>query len=123
MYAPSLQEFKEVVVADGSYGIDMLQVFKGGSPLVVSRPDDPAEVGRAMANSCRSVAGVLVDAHVGDRLGEELFLRVERRAEARAKELLEQLQFYHIVASLTFAQHGEKKMKRMKKEISQSVNE
>ncbi|OWM85857.1 hypothetical protein CDL15_Pgr012107 [Punica granatum] len=103
VYAPSLQEFKEVVEANGSFTIDRLQVVKGGSPLVVSHPDDPAEVGRAMANSCKSVAGVLVDAHIGDRLSQELFLRVERRAESRANELLEQLEFFHIVASLSLA--------------------
>lgn len=103
MYAPSLQDFKEVVEADGSFAIDKLEVFKGGSPLVVSEPDDAAEVGRALATSCRSVAGVLVDAHIGDRLSEKLFLQVERRATSQAKELLEQLQFFHIVASLSFA--------------------
>ncbi|XVF33936.1 hypothetical protein REPUB_Repub18cG0014000 [Reevesia pubescens] len=103
VYAPSLQDFKEVVEADGSFTINKLEVFKGGSPLVVSRPDDATEVGRALANSCRSVSGVLVDAHIGDKLSEELFLRVERRATSHAKELLEQLQFFHIVASLSFA--------------------
>ena len=103
MYAPSLQDFKDVVEADGSFFINKLDVFKGGSPLVVNCPDDPAEVSRALANSCRSVSGVLVDAHIGDRLSEELFLRVERRARSRAKELLEKLQFFHIVASLSFA--------------------
>jgi len=103
VYAPSLQDFKEVVEADGSFAINKLEVFKGGSPLVVNQPDDAAEVGRALANSCRSVSGVLVDAHIGDRLSEELFLRVEHRATSHAKELLEQLQFFHIVASLSFA--------------------
>ncbi|OMO83618.1 SAM dependent carboxyl methyltransferase [Corchorus capsularis] len=103
VYAPSLQDFKEVVEADGSFAINKLEVFKGGSPLVVSRPDDATEVGRALANSCRSVAGVLVDAHIGDKLSEELFLRVERRGTSHAKELLEQLQFFHIVASLSLA--------------------
>ncbi|KAI6687577.1 hypothetical protein NL676_024405 [Syzygium grande] len=103
VYAPSLQDFKEVVEADGSFVIDKLEVFKGGSPLVVSEPDDADEVGRALATSCRSVAGVLVDAHIGDRLSEKLFLQVERRATSQAKELLEQLQFFHIVASLSFA--------------------
>ncbi|XP_040988640.1 indole-3-acetate O-methyltransferase 1-like [Juglans microcarpa x Juglans regia] len=103
VYAPSLQDFREVVEADGSFAINKLEVFKGGSPLVVSRPDDAVEVGRALANSCRSVSGVLVDAHIGDRLSEELFLRVERRAASHAKDLLEQLQFFHIVASLSFA--------------------
>ncbi|XP_062170723.1 indole-3-acetate O-methyltransferase 1 [Alnus glutinosa] len=102
VYAPSLQDFKEVVEADGSFAINKLEVFKGGSPLVVNQPDDEAEVGRALANSCRSVSGVLVDAHIGDRLSEELFLRVERRATSHAKEMLEQLQFFHIVASLSF---------------------
>lgn len=102
VYAPSLQDFKEVVEANGSFTIDKLEVFKGGSPLVVNHPDNEAEVSRAMANSCRSVAGVLVDAHIGDGLSEELFLRVEHRAKSHAKELLEKLQFFHIVASLSF---------------------
>ncbi|XP_038691687.1 indole-3-acetate O-methyltransferase 1-like [Tripterygium wilfordii] len=101
LYAPSLQEFKEIIEADGSFTVNKLEVFKGGSPLVVNQPDNAAEVGRALANSCRTVAGVLVDAHIGDRLSDELFLRVERRATSRSKELLEQLQFFHIVASLS----------------------
>ncbi|KAM7498935.1 hypothetical protein LguiA_023349 [Lonicera macranthoides] len=103
VYAPSLQDFKEVVEADGSFTINKLEVFKGGSPLVVNEPDDETEVGRALATSCRSVSGVLVDAHIGEWLSEKLFLRVERRATNHAKELLEQLQFFHIVASLSFA--------------------
>ncbi|XP_028754201.1 indole-3-acetate O-methyltransferase 1-like [Neltuma alba] len=102
IYAPSLQDFKEVVEEDGSFAINKLEVFKGGSPLVVNQPDDATEVGRALANSCRSVSGVLVDAHIGDKLSEKLYLRVEQRATAHAKELLEQLQFFHIVASLSF---------------------
>ena len=69
---------------------------------MVNEPDDVVEVGRALANSCRSVAGVLVDAHIGDQLSEELFNRVAKRATSHAKELLEQLQFFHIVASLSF---------------------
>lgn len=103
VYAPSLQDFKEIVEADGSFSINKLEVFKGGSPLVVNQPDDAAEVGRALANSCRSVSGVLVDAHIGDRLSEELFSRVERRATNHAKDILEKLQFFHIVASLSLA--------------------
>ncbi|KAF7831336.1 indole-3-acetate O-methyltransferase 1-like [Senna tora] len=103
VYAPSLQDFKEVVEADGSFAINKLEVFKGGSPLVVNQPDDAAEIGRALANSCRSVSGVLVDAHIGDKLGDKLFLTVEQRATVHAKELLEQLQFFHIVASLSLA--------------------
>ncbi|KAK2387134.1 indole-3-acetate O-methyltransferase [Trifolium repens] len=104
IYAPSLQDFKEVVEADGSFSINKLEVFKAGSPLVVNQPDDASEVGRALANNCRSVSGVLVDAHIGDKLSEELFLRVEKRATNHGKELLEKLQFFHIVASLSFAQ-------------------
>lgn len=103
MYAPSLEDFKEVVEADGSFVVNKLEVFRGGSPLVVSQPNDAAEVGRALATSCRSVSGVLVDAHIGDRLSDELFCRVAVRATSQAKELLDQLQFFHIVASLTLA--------------------
>ncbi|KAI3466460.1 hypothetical protein Pfo_023123 [Paulownia fortunei] len=101
VYAPSLEDFKEVVEADGSFIINKLQVFRGGSPLVVNHPDDAAEIGRALANSCRSVSGVLVDAHIGDQLSDELFSRVASRAMGQARELLEQLQFFHIVASLS----------------------
>ncbi|KAJ4826015.1 Indole-3-acetate O-methyltransferase 1 [Turnera subulata] len=103
VYASSLQDFKEVVEADGSFVINKLQVFKGGSPLVVNHPEDAAEISQSLANTCRSVAGVLVDAHIGDRLSHELFLRLERRAISHAKELLEKLQFFHIVASLSLA--------------------
>ncbi|XP_034212892.1 indole-3-acetate O-methyltransferase 1-like [Prunus dulcis] len=89
VYASSLQDFKEVVEVDGSFTINKLEIFKGGSPFVVNQPDDAAEVGRALANSCRSVSGVLVDAHIGDHLGNELFSRVEKRGTSQAKELLE----------------------------------
>ncbi|KAG8362927.1 hypothetical protein BUALT_Bualt18G0070600 [Buddleja alternifolia] len=103
VYAPSLEDFKEVVEADGSFAINKLQIVRGGSPLVVNHPDDAAEIGRALAVSCRSVSGVLVDAHIGDELSDELFSRVASRAMSRAEELLEQLQFFHIVASLSLA--------------------
>ena len=101
MYAPSLQDFKEVVEANGSFAINKLEVFRGGSPLVVSHPEDETEIGQAFANSCRSVCGVLVDAHIGNRLSAELFQKAQSRATSHAKELLKQLQFYHIVASLS----------------------
>ncbi|KAL8205706.1 hypothetical protein R6Q57_009257 [Mikania cordata] len=101
VYAPSLQDFKEVVEANGSFSINKLEVFRGGSPLVVNQPDDAAEVGMALANSCRSVSGVLVDAHIGDKLGHELFLRMANRATNKAEEILEKIQFFHIVASLS----------------------
>lgn len=101
LYAPSVEEFKEVVEAEGSFTINKLELFKGGSPIVVSQPDDRAEVGKALANSCRTVCGVLVDAHIGDRLGNELFSIMASRAASQAEELLEQLQFFHIIASLS----------------------
>ncbi|KAF0890980.1 hypothetical protein E2562_005089 [Oryza meyeriana var. granulata] len=103
VYAPSLQEFRDVVRADGSFVIDRLELVRGGSPLVVDRPDDAAEVGRAMANSCKAVAGVLVDAHIGERHGAELFERLERRAARHARELVEKMHFFHVVCSLSLA--------------------
>ncbi|KAK6154453.1 hypothetical protein DH2020_008701 [Rehmannia glutinosa] len=103
VYAPSLEEFKEVVEADGSFIINKLQVIRGGSPLVVNHPDDAAEIGGALANTCRSVTGVLVDAHIGNRLSDEIFSRVASRAMSQAKDLLEQLQFFHVVAILSLA--------------------
>lgn len=101
MYAPSLEDFKKVVESEGTFKINNIQVFRGGSPLVLNHPDDAAEVGRGLANVCRSVVGVLVDAHIGDHLSEELFSRVEKRATNHAKEIVEHLQFFHIVASLS----------------------
>ncbi|KAL5729929.1 indole-3-acetate O-methyltransferase [Ranunculus cassubicifolius] len=103
VYASSIQDFKEVVEADGSFVINKLELFHGGSPLVVDKPDNAAEVGKALVNSCRSVCGVLVDAHIGEQLSNELFARVEVRAAKHAKELLEELQFFHVVASLSLA--------------------
>uniref|UniRef100_A0A804HTE0 Indole-3-acetate O-methyltransferase 1 n=1 Tax=Musa acuminata subsp. malaccensis TaxID=214687 RepID=A0A804HTE0_MUSAM len=101
VYAACLREFEEVVKAEGSLSINKLQVVNGGSPLVVDHPEDASEVGRALANSCRSVAGVLVEAHIGERLSEELFGRLELRAARHARELMAQMQFFHIVASLS----------------------
>ncbi|BAF16089.1 indole-3-acetate O-methyltransferase 1 [Oryza sativa Japonica Group] len=103
VYAPSLQEFRDVVRADGAFAIDRLELVRGGSPLVVDRPDDAAEVGRAMANSCKAVAGVLVDAHIGERRGAQLFERLERRAARHARELVEKMHFFHVVCSLSLA--------------------
>ncbi|URD74963.1 SAM dependent carboxyl methyltransferase [Musa troglodytarum] len=101
VYAAFLREFEDVVKAEGSLSINKLQVVKGASPLVVDHPEDASEVGRALANSCRSVAGVLVEAHIGERLSEELFGRLELRAARHARELMERMQFFHIVASLS----------------------
>ncbi|KAL3636988.1 Indole-3-acetate O-methyltransferase 1 [Castilleja foliolosa] len=101
VYAASLDEFKEIVETEGSFVINKLEVFRGGSPLVVDHPDDAAEIGQALATTCRSVSGVLVDAHIGDHLSDVLFSRVASRGTRNANELKEKLQFSHIVASLS----------------------
>ncbi|KAL8462434.1 hypothetical protein ACS0TY_033452 [Phlomoides rotata] len=100
VYAPSVEDFKEVVERDGSFVIKKLEVFRGG-PLEVNHPDDAAEMGRALANSCRSVCSVLVDAHIGARLCNELFSRVAIRAINEAKKCRDHPQFDHVVASLS----------------------
>ncbi|KAF6159193.1 hypothetical protein GIB67_032810 [Kingdonia uniflora] len=51
--------------------------------------------------SCRIVCGVLVG--IEDQLSDELLAQLEIRGTNNAKELLEQLQFFHIVASLSLA--------------------
>ncbi|KAL6283714.1 hypothetical protein ACE6H2_014643 [Prunus campanulata] len=103
VYSSSLQDFREVVEADGSFTINKLEIFKGGNSIVVNQPDDAAEVGRAFANTCRSAVGVLIDAHIGEHLGNELFSRVEQRSLRHAKELLEHIQMFYIVASISLA--------------------
>ncbi|KAH6764403.1 IAA carboxylmethyltransferase 1 [Perilla frutescens var. hirtella] len=103
VYAASVEELKEVVECDGSFTINKLQLIKGGSPLVVNHHHDAAEIGRALATTCRTVTGNLVDQHIGHELSHELFSRVATRAMAQAKDLLHHLQFYHILASLSLA--------------------
>ncbi|XP_025825849.1 indole-3-acetate O-methyltransferase 1-like isoform X1 [Panicum hallii] len=102
VYAPTLEEFREVVNADGSFQINRLEMVTG-SPPVVDHPDDPAAVGLTVANNERSLLGPLVDAHVGTALGGELFGRLRRRAEERAQELMEEMRFPHVVCSLSLA--------------------
>ncbi|TVU16471.1 hypothetical protein EJB05_40039 [Eragrostis curvula] len=101
VYAPTLEEFRDVVDADGSFRINRLELVVG-SPPVVDRADDPGAVGRAVANNERSLLGALVDAHVGNKaLGDELFRRLQRRAEERARELMDEMRFPHVVCSLS----------------------
>ena len=102
VYAPTLEEFREAVDADGSFRITRLELVTGPPPAV-DRPDDPAAVGRTMAKNVRSVLGVLVDAHVGAALGGELFDRLRRRAEGRAQEMMKKMRFPHVVCSLSLA--------------------
>ncbi|KAK3143438.1 hypothetical protein QOZ80_4AG0300310 [Eleusine coracana subsp. coracana] len=102
LYAPTLDEFREVVEADGAFEINRLEMVMG-SPPVVDRPDDPADVGRTVAKNVRSFIGKLVDAHVGKAVADELFARLRRRAEERAPELMEEMRLPHVVCSLSLA--------------------
>ncbi|GJN01411.1 hypothetical protein PR202_ga18677 [Eleusine coracana subsp. coracana] len=101
VYAPTLEEFREVVDADGSFRINRLELVMG-SPPVVEHADDPVAVSRAVASNERSILGALVDAHVGKAFCDELFHRLQRRAEQRAHELMAQMRFPHVVSSLSF---------------------
>lgn len=74
---------------DGSFQINRLE-------LVMGSPDDAGVVGRTVANNDRSLLGVLVDAHVGKLLCDELFLRLQRWAEERAQE---DMRFPHVVCA------------------------
>ncbi|GJN26118.1 hypothetical protein PR202_gb14021 [Eleusine coracana subsp. coracana] len=101
VYAPTLEEFREVVDTDGSFRINRLELVMG-SPPVVDHANDPVAVGRAVANNERSILGALVDAHVGKALGDDLFHRLQRQAEERAHELMAEMRFPHVVCSLSF---------------------
>ncbi|KAG2569571.1 hypothetical protein PVAP13_7NG429500 [Panicum virgatum] len=102
LYAPTLDEVREAVEAAGAFRINRLEMLTG-SPPVVDRPDDPGAVGRTVANNVRSVVGALVDAHVGKALADELFGRLQRRAEGRAGELMAEMRLPHVVCSLSLA--------------------
>ncbi|CAL5014309.1 unnamed protein product [Urochloa decumbens] len=102
VFAPSLEEFREVVDADGSFRINRLELVLG-SPPAVDRPDDAGAVGRTVANNEWSLLGALVEAHIGKALGDQLFGRLRRRAEERAQELMEEMRFPHVVCSLSLA--------------------
>ncbi|EEE61864.1 hypothetical protein OsJ_16540 [Oryza sativa Japonica Group] len=99
VYAATLEEFGEAVGADGLFEINRLELVIT-SPLAV---DDPIRDRRAVANYVRSLLGPLVDAHVGRAVADEIFVRMQRRAEARAEELVDEMRFPHIVCSLSLA--------------------
>ncbi|KAL8462437.1 hypothetical protein ACS0TY_032641 [Phlomoides rotata] len=99
IYAASVEEMKEVVESEGSFMIKRLEVFRG-CPLAVSNPDDAAEVGLALANSCRSVCNCLVEAHIGVDLCNYLFSRFAKRATNQFSNLPH---FDHVLASLFLA--------------------
>ncbi|BAS91513.1 indole-3-acetate O-methyltransferase 1-like [Oryza sativa Japonica Group] len=104
-YAATLEEFREVVDADGSFEVNRLELVMG-SPLAVDDDDDDSHdrraVGRTVANNQRSVFGPLVEAHIGKELADELFVRVQSRAEALDDELVDEMRVHiHIVCSLS----------------------
>lgn len=100
VFAPTVGEFRGVVEKENSFEIKKVDIFKAGSPLVVQCSEDRQELGKAFTNSCRSVCGVLVDDHIGNELSEKLFNRMEKRAIENAAALLEDLEFFHVVAAL-----------------------
>nr|CAB3488596.1 unnamed protein product [Digitaria exilis] len=106
LYAPTLEEVREAVDdAGGAFRINRLEMVTGSPPVVVDGggDDDPAAVGRTVANNVRSFVGALVDAHVGKAMADELFDRLRRRAEGRARELMAELRLPHVVCSLSLA--------------------
>uniref|UniRef100_A0A0D3G1C9 Jasmonate O-methyltransferase n=1 Tax=Oryza barthii TaxID=65489 RepID=A0A0D3G1C9_9ORYZ len=107
VYAATLEEFREAVGADGSFEISRLELVIT-SPLAVDDPiRDRRAVGRAVANYVRSLLGPLVDAHVGRAVADEIFARMQRRAEARAEELVDEMRFPHIDMKNVFCMKGE----------------
>ncbi|XP_057853534.2 indole-3-acetate O-methyltransferase 1 isoform X1 [Cryptomeria japonica] len=100
-FAPTVAEVREVVEKESSFTVNKVDVFKGGSPLVVESAENNEELARAFTNQCRSVCGVLVDNHIGKDLSTELFSRMEKRATEHARALVHDLQFFHVVAALT----------------------
>ncbi|CAN6250555.1 unnamed protein product [Urochloa humidicola] len=103
LYAPTLDEVREAVgAAGGAFRINRLERVTGSAP-VVDRPGDAGAVGRTVANNVRSFVGALVDAHVGRAMADELFARLQRRAEGRARELMAEMRLPHVVCSLSLA--------------------
>ncbi|XP_039775300.1 indole-3-acetate O-methyltransferase 1-like isoform X2 [Panicum virgatum] len=102
LYAPTLDEVREAVEAAGAFRINRLEMVTG-SPAAVDHPDDPGAVGHTVANNVWSFVGALVDAHVGKALADELFGRLQRRAEERAGELMAEMRLPHVVCSLSLA--------------------
>ncbi|KMZ71853.1 hypothetical protein ZOSMA_173G00030 [Zostera marina] len=102
IYSPNLEEFRNLVEANSHFAINKLELVACGSPLVIDCKEDADEVGRVLMNICRSCVEVLVEAHIGKSLSNELFKRMKNRATSDANELVEHMQFSHIVASLSF---------------------
>nr|AEV40944.1 putative jasmonate O-methyltransferase [Oryza punctata] len=100
VYDPTLEELREAVDVDGSFQINRLELVITSS-LAVDDPKDRRAVGRTVANYVRSLLGPLVDAHVGRAVADEIFVRMRRRAEALAEELVDEMRFPHIVCSLS----------------------
>uniref|UniRef100_A0A0D9XRC2 Jasmonate O-methyltransferase n=1 Tax=Leersia perrieri TaxID=77586 RepID=A0A0D9XRC2_9ORYZ len=102
VYAATIEEFRDIIDVDGSFRINRLELVMG-SPPVVNNPKDRHAIGLTVAKYLRSLLGPLVVAHVGRALADELFIRVQRHAEARAEALVGEMRFPHIVCSLSLA--------------------
>ncbi|XP_052152685.1 indole-3-acetate O-methyltransferase 1-like [Oryza glaberrima] len=102
LYAPTVEEFKEVVDTDGSFKINQLELVMA-SPPVVDDPADCGMAGRMVANYVRTLLGPLIDTHIGWVMADELFIRMQRHAEIRAEELVDEMCFPHILCSLSLA--------------------
>nr|AEV40993.1 putative jasmonate O-methyltransferase [Oryza minuta] len=102
LYAATVEEFKEAVDADGSFKINQLELVMG-SPPVVDDPADRSVIGRMVANYVRALLGPLIDTHIGGAMADELFIRMQHRAEIRAEELVDEMCFPHILCSLSLA--------------------
>uniref|UniRef100_A0A0E0GY78 Jasmonate O-methyltransferase n=1 Tax=Oryza nivara TaxID=4536 RepID=A0A0E0GY78_ORYNI len=100
-YAATLEEFREAVDADGSFAVNRLEHVMGSRLAVDDDPHDRRAVGRRVANNQRSIFGPLVEAHVGRALTDELFARMERRAEELSNELVDEMGVHYIVCSLS----------------------
>uniref|UniRef100_A0A0E0H755 Jasmonate O-methyltransferase n=1 Tax=Oryza nivara TaxID=4536 RepID=A0A0E0H755_ORYNI len=90
LYAPTVEEFKEVMDADGSFKINELEIVMA-SPPVVDDPADRGMAGRMVANYVHALLGLLIDTHIGGVMADELFIRMQRHAEIRAEELVDEI--------------------------------
>ncbi|KAJ3680029.1 hypothetical protein LUZ60_016307 [Juncus effusus] len=100
-YAPTVEEFKEAVEANGSYHLNKLElnVLK---PSIFNWPDDKRMVAKLLTGFCRMLIEELVKSYIGQELTNELFVRMERRAINGDKIPEENLSYYSLVCSLSF---------------------
>ncbi|KAJ3680030.1 hypothetical protein LUZ60_016308 [Juncus effusus] len=100
-YAPTVEEFKEAIEANGLYHVKKLElnVLK---PSAYDWPDDEQTLGKLQTRFCRMLIEELVKSSIGEELTEELFVRMEKRAVHGEKITEENMGDYLIVCSLSF---------------------